>query len=136
MIQSFINSRAISFNPREKFSRSIQLVHPIRRGWKTGTKPNYEHAGAPEVLYDYLTEHAATNGRFVPFKYMIARDFSHSPSSSPPTTLWVRTRPHYSPLQVFHPAAPGWSRFAHGFKKSLPRSRLITEIMGIKNERF
>lgn len=106
-IQSFKNSRAISFNPREKFSRSIQLVHPIRRGWKTGTKPNYEHAGAPEVLYDYLTEHAATNGRFVPFKYMIARDFSHSPPSSPPTTLWVRTRPHYSPLQVFHPAAPG-----------------------------
>lgn len=97
--------------PREKFSRYIQ--DPIRRGWKTGTKPNYENVAAPEVLYDYLTEHAATSGRFVPFKYMIARDFSTRVSPSPrgPThrirVVGTRTRFYYSPLQVFHLAAPG-----------------------------
>lgn len=82
-------------------SNSFNSLHPsttTRRGWKTGTKPNYENAGAPELLYDYLTEHAATNGRFVPFKYMIARDFSHSCAplptpSSPPTTRCAPLQP-------------------------------------------
>lgn len=80
---------------------------------------------------------------------MIARDFPGRrvptlPRFQPPvlaynplSQLQVRVREHTyrASLQVFHSAASG-SRFVDGFKESLARSRLITEIMGIKNERF
>ena len=83
-----------------------------------------KRVAAAQVLYDYLTEHAVTSGRFVPFKYMIARDFSGRHSAVPPAARrppWPHSgtfvRGH-GLLQVFHPAAPG-SRFVGSFKESL-----------------
>lgn len=123
---------------------------------ETGTKQNHENLAAVEVLYDYLTEHAVTSGRFVPFKYMIARDFpgrrvpalpgvpaaSLPPRFPLPPVVDSRT-PASTCLQLFpprfklfHPAAHRRLVFVDGFKESLARSRLITEIMGIKNERL